>query len=192
MEDIFNIRFVGMEPTDAIKEAVFAKLSKHEELLTRATAINVFLKQNIYSRGVGQDFTLDIDAKFPKSTIHVNEVGEDMYALMDKASDVFFRRVKRYHDKMTKWDGAEPWKVVEAQESLPNVDPADDFMKYDPTIVNRSKLEFMSPMAEAEAIERMELAGMQQYMFKRNDGKWCMVYVVAGGYGIVEEANGVV
>lgn len=191
MEDRINIRFVGMEPTEAIKDVVMSKFTKHPELLTRMTSIDIYLKQNVYSRGVGQDFTIDVDSKFPKSSIHVREVGEDMYALIDKGSDVFFRRVKRYNDKIGHWDGGEPWKVQEAEITLPVVDVEDDFVAYTPTIVARNSMEFMSPMAEAEAIERMELSGLSQYLFKRTDGKWCMVYVADRGYGVVEQANGV-
>jgi putative sigma-54 modulation protein len=46
----------------------------------------------------------------------------------------------------------------------------------------------MEPIQEAEAIERMELSGYDQYLFKnKNTGKISMIYRRNyGGYGLVE------
>jgi len=55
-------------------------------------------------------------------------------------------------------------------------------------IVKRKVIKDMEPIQEAEAIERMELSGYDQYLFKnKNTGKISMIYRRNyGGYGLVE------
>lgn len=196
MEEKIKVEFIGMEGTDALRDYVVDKVAKHERLMESMTSMTVYLKENVFSRGVKADFSVEINAKLPKSVIHVSEVGEDMYALIDTASDTLFRRVKRYSDKLKQWEGETQWKVLEAEEALNEMDDVieddvtDNYENYIPKVVERATMEFMSPMDEAEAIERMELAGSAQYLFKRQDGKWCMVYALPNGtYGVTEQGE---
>ena len=53
----------------------------------------------------------------------------------------------------------------------------DNYIDYVPKVVTRKKLEDMSPISEAEAIERMELAGDNQILFKNSKtSKFSMIY----------------
>ena len=193
MENKVSVEFIGMEPTEALKQQALAKVTKHQELIDLATSINLKLKQRVHSKGVLQDYEVEITMNIPQSRIHVEETGEDMYALLDKATDVLFRRARRYQDKKQNWDGTTPWRVLEAEnqkEEMDRVTEGLEFKDYIPSIVVRRKMDSQSPMVEAEAIERMELEGFVQYFFKRTDGKFCMVYLVSEGkYGIIEQAD---
>jgi putative sigma-54 modulation protein len=190
--DKIQISFIGMEPTEAIKSYVLDKISKHENLWTDATKIEVFLKQNVSKRGVKNDFRIDINIFLPKAKVRVEEVGEDMYANIDRASDTLARRLKRYHDRNSNWEGREPWKVIESQQIEEDMEVEENgHYSYIPKIETRKQISDLSPIEEGEAIEKMELSGYRQLMFKNKEtGKISMVYKREfGGYGLVEPAD---
>ncbi len=191
VEDI-QISFVGMDPTEALKKYVEEKIEKHEHLWEEATSIEVFLKESINSRGVEHDFRIDINVFLPNSAVRVEVSGPDMYANIDEASDTLARRLKRYIDKRAYWEGATPWKVLEANAQLKGpVEVVDDYSDYVPSISVRKKIEDMSPLEEGEAIERMELLGYDQLLFRsKKTGKISMLYRrTSGDYGLVEPAD---
>lgn len=187
-----KITFVGMQPTDAIKKYVIEKIGKHEHLWQEATNLEVFLKEYTNSKGVEHDFRVDINVSLPNSTVRVEVKGQDMYANIDEASDTLARRLKRYSDRRAYWEGATAWKVIEA-DAINNapINIVDDYSDYVPSISVRKKIEDMSPMEEGEAIERMELLGYSQLLFRnKNTGKISMLYKREGGdYGLVEPAD---
>lgn len=186
-----QITFIGMEPTEPLKEYCKEKISKYKSLWKRATSIEIFLKENINRRGVKDNFRVDINVFLPKAKVRVEQIGEDMYANIDKATDVLARRLKRYHDKKTFWEGKESWKILEAQRSIKEIEDEEeieDYYAYIPQIATRKQITDTSPIEEGEAIERMELSGYNQLLFtSRVTGKLSMVYKrEQGGYGLVE------
>lgn len=190
-----QISFLGMEPTEALKQYLMEKLFKKEHLLEEVTGIEVYFKQQTNAKGIKDDFRLNMDIHLPKADIRVEEVGEEMYKNIDKGVDVLFRRLKRYYDQKVHWEGKESWKVLEAEAVLQEFDDEqrDDYSDYIPQIAKRKVMDDMSPLEEAEAIERMELKGYDQYLFrsKRTD-KISMIYRRSnGGYGLVEPSEGV-
>lgn len=188
-----QITFVGMKPTTALKKYVSEKIGKYEHLWKEATSIEVFLKEYLNSRGVKNDFRVDITVKLPNSGVRVEVNGENMYANIDEASDTLARRLKRYTARKTYWEGVTPWKVLEADAHLKSIEEEslDTYENYVPTIAVRKRIEDMSPLEEGEAIERMELLGYNQILFRnKNTGKISMIYRrEQGGYGLVEPAD---
>ncbi|KKP44361.1 MAG: hypothetical protein UR36_C0018G0026 [candidate division WS6 bacterium GW2011_GWF1_33_233] len=150
-----QITFVGMEPTEAIKKYVLEKIGKYERLWRESTRLEVYFKEFINSKGVKNDFRVDINVVLPKSNVRVEVTGENMYANIDEASDTLARRLKRY------------------------------------TIAVRKKIEDIGPLEEGEAIERMELLGYDQFLFRsKSTGKISMIYKrEQGGYGLIEPAD---
>lgn len=189
LEDV-QISFVGMDPTDALKKYVLEKLGKFEHLWKESTSIEVFFKENVSARGVRHDFRVDINIYLPNSAVRVESSGESMYANIDEATDVLSRRLKRYHDRKSFWEGATPWKVLEADANLitDGSEELEDYAGYVPTVSVRKKIKDMSPLEEGEAIERMELLGYSQLLFRnKSTGKISMIYRRdQGGYGLVE------
>ncbi len=187
-----KINFVGMEPTEPIKKYVLEKIGKHAHLFAEAVDLEVFLKEFVNRKGVDHDFRIDINVSLPNSTVRVEVTGPDMYANIDEASDTLARRLKRYIDRRSYWEGATPWKVLEA-DNLNNtpVEMMDDYSDYVPSISVRKKIEDMSPLEEGEAIEKMELLGYDQLLFRsKKTGKISMLYKRDGGdYGLVEPAD---
>lgn len=187
-----QITFVGMKPTEPLKKYVVEKITKYEHLLTEAISVDVVLKEYTQRKGVKHDFRIDITVKLPKSTVRVEISGENMYANIDQATDTLARRLNRYSDKKAYWEGITPWKVLEADAMLKQVEEKiDTYVDYVPTIKVRKKLDDMSPLEEGEAIERMELLGYDQLLFRhKGSGKISMIYKrKEGGYGLVEPAD---
>jgi putative sigma-54 modulation protein len=184
-----QITFIGMQPTEALKKYVIEKIGKHEKLWQRATAIEVFLKENVNAKGVKNDFRVDINVYLPKTKVRVEQVGEDMYANIDKASDILARRLKRYQERKNYWEGEIPWKVLEAEIANEEDQEIDEsHYVYIPKIETRKTIKNLEKYEELEAVERMELSGYNQMMFRnRETGNICMVYKREyGGYGLVE------
>lgn len=193
-----QVKFVGMEPTDALIKYSKEKIYKYTSRLNTATKIEIFLKENQYRRGKDKDFRVDINVHLPNAQVRVEVVGPEMYANIDEATDTLARRLKRYHDKQDLWEGETPWKVIEADTELKDMEEGmhadtDVYDNYEPEIAVRKKLEDMSPMEEAEAIEKMELSGFNQMMFRsKNTGLISMVYRrIDGTYGLVEQSEGI-
>jgi putative sigma-54 modulation protein len=108
-----------------------------------------------------------------------------MYANIDEASDVLNRRLTRYNEMKDHWSGKSPWEV---DMNMENDEEADTNVIYIPKISKRKTMDDMTPLEEAEAIERMEMAGYDQYLFKnKSTNKISMIYRrIDGGYGLVE------
>ena len=181
-----------MDSSDALENYLKEKLTKFDTELIPVTNIDVYFKQNVHARGVDKDFRLEINLQLPKAVVRVEENGADMYALIDKATDVVIKRVRRYSDKKKNWDGNIPWRVLESQEAM-NIDVlgdevSDNYSNYIPKISVRKTLKEMSPMEEGEAIEKMELMGFNQMLFKNiKTGKISMLYKRSSGdYGLVQ------
>lgn len=192
-----QVSFVGMEPTEALKQYVMDKITKKENLLEKITSMEVILKEGKYSRGVEHDFRIDINGYMPKTKIRVEEEGKDMYANIDRATDILFRRIKRYYDQQEHWEGNKSWKVLEADAALEALSKEtdmdmDDYSDYIPKIATKKIIDDLSPLEEGEAIERMELLGYDQLLFRnKRTNKISMVYKrKQGGYGLVEPADG--
>lgn len=137
-----NITFIGMEPTDPIKEYVLEKISKYEYLWKDATSIEVFLKENTTRKGIKHDFRIDINVFLPKSAVRVEVTGPDMYANIDEATDTLARRLKRYRDRKTYWEGSTPWKVLSNGQHSDVVE--DDYSAYVPRISVRKNRRYES------------------------------------------------
>ena len=196
---IIQVSFVGMDPTEALKKYTLENILKKENLLEEATKVEVVLKEQIYSKGIENDFRINIDVYLPKALVRVEESGPEMYANIDKATDVLFRRLKRYNDQKAHWEGQESWRVMEAeaaQQSLsdePEID-LEDYSDYVPKIAKRKIADDMSPLEEGEAIERMELMGYDHFLFRnKKTNKISMIYRrKKGDYGLVEPPDNLV
>jgi putative sigma-54 modulation protein len=181
----------NMELTDAIKSYCEEKISKYDYLMQTATDLGVELTENISHRGTDQDFLVEIDVHLPNASIMVKQNGKDIYALIDSATDVLSRRLKRYKERLRYWEGHENWKVDyfdNIEESVPDlVDEVDDYSGYVPKISKRVKLDDTEPIHEAEAIEHMELRGLNSYLFKNSEtGGWSLLRKTPKGYELLE------
>lgn len=192
-QEEIQISFVGMKASQPLRKYAIEKIKKYEHLWNEALALEISLKEYVKRRGIKDDFRVDITVTLPKSVVRVEVSGENMYANIDEASDTLARRLKRYSDRKNYWEGETPWKVLEADAQLKVVEDEkeDQYSDYVPTIAVRKKIQDMRPLEEGEAIERMELLGCDQLLFRnKGTGKISMVYRrIKGGYGLVEPAD---
>lgn len=183
-----QITFVGMDPTEALKKYTREKIGKYHHLWKDATNIKVFLKENVKAKGVKNDFIIDINTKLPKKTIRIEEKGEDMYANIDKATDILARQLKKTEEKKNFWDLKRPLKILGIGKSKEDQEIEEEtHYAYIPKIKSRKELNKLERYQEQEAIERMEMSGFNQMMFRhRESGKICMAYKrKEDGYGLV-------
>jgi putative sigma-54 modulation protein len=182
-----QITFVGMDPTEALKKYVKEKIGKHKHLWKNATSIKVFLKENINAKGVKSDFKVNININLPKNKIRIEEKEEDMYANIDKASDTLARQLKKTEEKKKFWDIKRPLKILGIGKSKEE-EVEEQHYTYIPKIKTRKELKKLERYQEQEAIERMEMSGFNQMIFRHRDtGNICMAYKrKKDGYGLVE------
>lgn len=193
-ENQIKITFHGMDSSEAMKSYILEKIGKFDNFLEKVTFIEIVFTENIHNKGIATDYKVEINAVVPRTNVFVEEIGDNMYALIDKASDVFARRLKRYFEKTNQWEGKEPWKYLEAEAQFENEEEDDDddisFATYIPKISVRRKIKEMRPMEEAEAIEYMELSGSKQILFKNlATGQFSMIYKLENGSYCLEEPD---
>lgn len=178
--------FIGMDSSDALKDFASEKILKYSKFLDKATSVVVDFKDSSKTKGVKADFILDIRVALPGSFIQVEEKGADMYAIVGKAADILGRRLKKYNEKK------DDTEVVLVPEEEVTEEVTDEYISYTPKISKRVKVEDMTPMPEASAIEKMELDQQRQILFKNSDtGNISMIYKDENNeYILVEFANG--
>jgi putative sigma-54 modulation protein len=148
----------------------------------------VFLKENVNAKGVKSDFKININVNLPKNKIRIEEKGEDMYANIDKASDTLARQLKKTEEKKKFWDIKRPLKILGIGKSREEEEVEEQHYTYIPKIKTRKELKNLERYQEQEAIERMEMSGFNQMIFRHRDtGNICMAYKrKKDGYGLVE------
>ncbi|MBN1373877.1 ribosome-associated translation inhibitor RaiA [Candidatus Dojkabacteria bacterium] len=176
---------VGMEITQAISDYIEKKFSKFDRFVDFITEVRVRCKELKASRGVKEDFKVEVTVAVPGTIIRVEKSGSDIYLLVDEIERVVIRKLNRYKELSEDFKkGSLPEKFYE------NIHTPDDafYTSYIPKVIRRKKIASPVPMSEAEAIERMELADLTFFMFKnRSNNEWAVVYKRDDGtYGIVE------
>src|SRR5690349_1022097 len=101
----------NMELTEPIEKYALEKISKFDYLLETATDLACEITQSIPHRGKAQDFMIEINVTVPNARIMVKEEGADVYAIIDIATDILSRRLKRYKDRLKQWETGKGWKA---------------------------------------------------------------------------------
>jgi len=99
LADRTHITFHHMKPTGAIYDYILEKLDRHIIHKDLVTDVRILLKQTVAHKGTKQDFELDINVSVPKAVVRVEEKGEDVYAMIDRATETLQRRCKKYYEK---------------------------------------------------------------------------------------------
>ena len=99
LADIIRIQFVGMASSEALIEYALSKFTKHEYLLNDLVNGDVMMTQRVKHKGVSKDFELDVHFILPGHIVHIEEVGEDMYAMIDTVADKVNRNLRKWKEK---------------------------------------------------------------------------------------------
>lgn len=175
----------GMGVSDSVREYVEKKIGKYRDIFQRVVSrIDVECSGNLAARGVDSDFKVEITAYLPKKTIRIEKSGADVYGLIDKASDVLIKEVKKYKGKIRM---RIPKGKVVPLEKVRDVE-GEEFIAYFPKVSKVIKVKDVRPVSSEEAIEKMELANYKTFLFMDIDtGFPSLVYKrKSGGYGLVQ------
>lgn len=166
----------GFKLSKKSQEYIQTKLSKHEELLSKATSINVMVREN-KNYPTNKQYRMEININMPHTFIKVEERGFSVESLIDTLEVLLKRKLTRYQEQFKKWDKQEPWKVKEAKESVEDyIEPNYDYTNYQP-VVKISKLDTNRPMHVGEAIERLEMSGKNAFLFRNiSTNKYSLLY----------------
>lgn len=93
-----NITSRNFELTSAIKDYVTSKLAPLEKLNVIMTSVDVEIHKNTHHKR-GDVFFMRINITIPKDFIHVEEVGEDLYAVIDLCKEEVERGLRKYKTK---------------------------------------------------------------------------------------------
>ena len=171
----FNIHGKKLEVTDSIKTYIEEKLGKLDKYFENPD--NITATVLIKLRGKDQVVEATINAN--KFILRGEESHNDLYAAIDKVSDIIERQIRKNKTKLKKRHKEVPTEFildfeVEEQENKSE-------------IVKRKTVD-SKPMSEEEAILQMELLGHDFFAFKNADtGDTEILYKrKEGDYGILE------
>ncbi|GHF92907.1 ribosome hibernation promotion factor [Deinococcus piscis] len=175
----------GVEITDPLREYVDEKLSRLERFNSDITSARVTLTVRDVKNAARRN-RVEVQINVPHGIIRAEETHADMYAAIDKASDVLERQLRKFKTRILKQrqEGApqpEPGPAERAVES------GDDEADFQPEIVRQKRFE-MRPMTPQDAVFQMEALGHDFYVFKNMDTGGCgVVYRRKDGhYGLIE------
>lgn len=170
----FNIHGKKLEVTDSIKTYIEEKLGRLDKYFEDPS--NITATVLIKLRGKDQVVETTINAN--KYVLRGEESHSDLYAAIDKVSDIIERQIRKNKTRIKKRHKEVPTAFVldfEVEEENKN------------EIVKRKVVEG-KPMSEEEAILQMELVGHDFFAFQNADtGNTEILYKRKdGNYGILE------
>jgi ribosome-associated translation inhibitor RaiA len=199
IKNLLQIKYINVQPSDAITSYIQKKVFKHEAESKEITAI--ICNINLDSSRAGKTYTLTLETAMHHSGFIVREKGGDIYKLVDEISDKFRSRLIKFLDKQNDTTGTSAggeigWidsYVQEMKDDYNNV-VIDQREANKQLIVERKRYYDNSPIHIEEAIQMMEMVGRPCFLFKNIDtGKYAVVYKVDSngskgkvGYGLLE------
>ena len=170
----FNIHGKKLEVTDSIKSYIEEKLGRLDKYFENPD--NIATTVVIKLRGKEQVVEATINAN--KYVLRGEESHNDLYAAIDKVSDIIERQIRKNKTRIKKRHKETPTAFVldfEVEEENKN------------EIVKRKVVEG-KPMSEEEAILQMELVSHDFFAFKNADtGNTEILYKRKdGNYGVLE------
>ena len=171
----FNIHGKKLEVTDSIKAYIEEKLGRLDKYFENPN--NITATVLIKLRGKDQVVEATINAN--KFILRGEESHNDLYAAIDKVSDIIERQIRKNKTRIKKRHKEVPTDFV--------LDFEIDEEENKNEIVKRKVVEG-KPMSEEEAILQMELVGHDFFAFKNSDtGNTEILYKRKdGNYGVLE------
>lgn len=162
----------GVEITDPLRGYVDEKLSRLDRFNGDITSARVTLTVRDVKNAARRN-RVEVQINVPHGIIRAEETHADMYAAIDKASDVLERQLRKFKTRLLK----------QRQEGAPQPQPgpaelaaqtAEDDAELQPEIVRQKQFE-MRPMTPQDAVFQMEALGHDFYVFKNMDTDSCGV-----------------
>lgn len=95
-----NISYSGIEETEGIDNYLIKKLTKVKSFLEDGAPIKVHIKSVRNVDGVHDDIHLNIQLHYFHEFISIDEEGFELYATIDKASDVLKEKLAKEKERL--------------------------------------------------------------------------------------------
>ena len=183
---IYKLSGRNVDVTDAMRDYVEEKLTRLDRYSDQITDARVTLTVRDV-RDSGRRNRVEVQLNVPSGIIRAEEHHADMYAAIDKASDVLERQLRKFKTRFMK----QRQDIIPAPEPGPaEADVAaglDDVGEFSPEIVRQKRFE-LRPMSPEDAAAQMEALGHDFYVFKNMvSGLTGVVYRRHDGhYGLIE------
>jgi len=166
LEVKFQVRDIELK--EITKDYIIERLQKIEKLVPDLENLTVSIERESNSKNKNNLCKVDITIKMPHAFIKVENKGENINSVVDKLMAPLLKKITRYKSQEERWVKHKEWKSIQ----LETVTQSDDQVHnepirndYEPKI-KRKFYEDDSPIHPAEAIEKMELLGHEQFIFK--------------------------
>lgn len=172
----FNIHGKKLEVTDSIKNYIEEKIGRLDKYFKDPD--NITTTVLIKLRGKGQVVEVTINAN--QFILRGEEMHDDLYAAIDKASDKIERQIRKNKTRMHK-------KANKPLVADLVIDFEIEDEKEENEIVKRKNIQ-TKPMSEEEAILQMELLGHEFFVFKNSETSDINILYRRkdGNFGIIE------
>ncbi|ACO46686.1 ribosome-associated translation inhibitor RaiA [Deinococcus deserti] len=183
---IYKLSGRNVEVSDAMRDYVQEKLTRLDRYNDQITDARVTLTVRDV-RDAGRRNRVEVQLNVPNGIIRAEEHHSDMYAAIDKASDVLERQLRKFKTRYMK----------QRHETVPQPGPGpaeadvnaglDDVSEFMPEIVRQKRFD-MRPMSPEDAVTQMEALGHDFYVFMNMGSNACgVVYRRRDGhYGLIE------
>lgn len=181
--EIYKLTGRNIELTEALEGYVQQKLSRLERYNSDIVDARVTLSVREGGDAMRRN-RIEVQLNVPGGIIRAEENHADMYAAIDRASDVLERQLRKYktrglrhrHDTPPDAPMGDAERAVERGED-------DDFT---PEVVRTKRFE-LRPMSPEDAVMQMEALGHDFYVFKTEQEHTAVVYRRRdGNYGLIE------
>ena len=190
LEVKFQVRNVELKP--ATKEYIVERLQKFEKLIPDIENLTVTIDKISNSKSKNNLNKVEITLKMPHAFVKVEDKGVNINTLVDKLMAPLLKRITRYKSQEERWVKHKEWKMVQLKNSIENLEEemteeVIDPSHYEPKIF-RKFYDDDTPLHPAEAIEKMELLGNDQFLFKNieNNKYGIIVKIDNSGYELIQ------
>lgn len=183
---IYKLSGRNVDVTDAMRDYVEEKLSRLDRYHDQITDARVTLTVRDVRDSTRRN-RVEVQLNVPNGIIRAEEHHADMYAAIDKASDVLERQLRKFKTRYMKqrYDGV-PQPEPGPAEADVNAG-MDDVSEFSPEIVRMKRFD-VRPMSPEDAVTQMEALGHDFYVFRQmKSGVSAVVYRRKDGhYGLIE------
>ena len=186
---IYQLSGRNVEVTEPMREYVEEKLSRLDRYTDQITDARVTLTVRDVRNNERRN-RVEVQLNVPGGIIRAEEHHADMYAAIDKASDVLERQLRKFKTRyMKQRQEGRPEPLPGPAEAEVNAQgsgaPLDDVSEFHPEIVRQKRFE-LRPMSAEDAVVQMEALGHDFYVFQDLQGQTGVVYRRRDGhYGLI-------
>lgn len=184
---IYQLSGRNVDVTDAMRDYVEEKLTRLDRFSDQITDARVVLTVRDV-RDAGRRNRVEVQLNVPSGIIRAEEHHADMYAAIDRASDVLERQLRKFKTRYLKHrhDGA-PQPEQGLAEADVDAGLEGDVTEFRPEIVRQKRFD-LRPMSPEDAVAQMEALGHDFYVFNNMDTGGCAVVYRRrdGNYGLIE------